>query len=73
VLNFNADGTGRLSAALTAAAISASMLAFAPALRGYMPKFVLGGLLIYLGADTLHKWIVQSRRRLSLTDIYRCW
>ncbi len=31
VLNFNADGTGRLSAALTAAAISASMLAFAPA------------------------------------------
>ena len=68
VLNFNAGGTGRLSAALTAAAISASILAFAPALLGYMPKFVLGGLLIYLGADTLHKWIVQSRRRLSLTE-----
>jgi sulfate permease, SulP family len=30
-----------------------------------MPKFVLGGLLIYLGADILHRWIVQSRRRLS--------
>ncbi len=29
---------------------------------------MLGGLLIYLGADTLHKWIVQSRRRLSLTE-----
>jgi SulP family sulfate permease len=68
VLDFNAGGTGRLSAALTAAAISASMLAFAPALLGYTPKFVLGGLLIYLGADTLHKWIVQSRRRLSLTE-----
>jgi sulfate permease, SulP family len=37
-------------------------------LLGYFPKFVLGGLLIYLGADTLHKWIVQSRRRLSLTE-----
>ena len=67
VLNFSAGGRGRLSG-LTAAAISASMLLFAPLLLGYMPKFVLGGLLIYLGADTLHRWIVQSRRRLSLTE-----
>ena len=67
VLNFTAGGSGRLSG-LTTAAISASMLFFAPVLLGYMPKFVLGGLLIYLGADTLHKWIVQSRRRLSRTE-----
>ena len=38
-------------------------------LLGYMPKFVLGGLLIYLGADQLHKWIVESRRRLSVDRI----
>jgi SulP family sulfate permease len=67
VLNFNGGGTGRLSG-LTSAAISALMLAFAPTLLGYMPKFVLGGLLIYLGADQLHKWIVQSRRRLSVAE-----
>ena len=67
VLNFNSGGTGRLSG-LTVAAISALMLAFAPMLLGYMPKFVLGGLLIYLGADQLHKWIVESRRRLSITE-----
>jgi SulP family sulfate permease len=67
VLNFNGGGTGRLSG-LTVAAISALMLAFAPTLLGYMPKFVLGGLLIYLGADQLHKWIVQSRRRLSVIE-----
>jgi SulP family sulfate permease len=67
VLNFNGGGTGRLSG-LTVAAISALMLAFAPALLGYMPKFVLGGLLIYLGVDQLHKWIVQSRRRLSFIE-----
>ncbi len=67
VLNFNAGGTGRLSG-LTAAAISLLMLSAAPAVLGYMPKFVLGGLLIYLGADLLHKWIVLSRRRLSLTE-----
>ncbi len=67
VLNFNGGGTGRLSG-LTVAAISALMLALAPMLLGYMPKFVLGGLLIYLGADQLHKWIVQSRRRLSMVE-----
>jgi sulfate permease, SulP family len=67
VLNFNAGGTSPLGG-LTVAAISVLMLIFAPALLGYMPKFVLGGLLIYLGADQLHKWIVQSRRRLSLTE-----
>jgi SulP family sulfate permease len=67
VLNFNGGGTGRLSG-LTVAAISVLMLAVAPVLLGYMPKFVLGGLLIYLGADQLHKWIIQSRRRLSVVE-----
>jgi sulfate permease, SulP family len=67
ILNFNNGGSGRRSG-LTVAAISALMLAAAPMLLGYMPKFVLGGLLIYLGADQLHKWIIQSRRRLSFTE-----
>ena len=67
VLNFNGGGTGPLSG-LTVAAVSLLTLVFAPSLLGYMPKFVLGGLLIYLGADALHKWIVQSRRRLSFTE-----
>jgi SulP family sulfate permease len=67
ILNYNGGGTGRLSG-LTVAAISLLMLAFAPVMLGYMPKFVLGGLLIYLGADQLHKWIVQSRRRLSFSE-----
>jgi SulP family sulfate permease len=67
VLNYNGGGTGPLSG-LTVAAISLLMLIFAPSLLGYMPKFVLGGLLIYLGADALHKWIIQSRRRLSVTE-----
>jgi SulP family sulfate permease len=67
VLNFKGGGTGPLSG-LTVAAISTLMLATAPALLGYMPKFVLGGLLIYLGADQLHKWIIQSRRRLLLVE-----
>src|SRR6202035_5801870 len=66
-LNFNGGGSARLSG-LTVAAISALMLAIAPMLLGLMPKFVLGGLLLYLGADALHKWIVESRHRLSKTE-----
>src|SRR6202020_1730300 len=67
VLNFNSGGSSPLSG-FTVAAMSLLLLLFAPTLLGYMPKFVLGGLLIYLAADQLHKWIVQSRRRLSFTE-----
>ena len=64
ILNFSSGGRGRLSG-LAVSALSLLMLAIAPELLGYIPKFVLGGLLLYLGADQLHKWIVESRRRLS--------
>jgi sulfate permease, SulP family len=67
LLNLSSGGTGRLSG-LTDAAVSALMLTVAPTLLGYMPKFVLGGLLIYLGVDQLHKWIIESRRRLSVVE-----
>lgn len=64
ILNFSSGGRGRLSG-LTVACMSLLMLAIAPELLGFMPKFVLGGLLLYLGADQLHKWIIESRKRLS--------
>lgn len=64
VLNFSSGGRGRLSG-LTVAALSLLMLAIAPDMLGFIPKFVLGGLLLYLGADQLHKWIIESRKRLS--------
>lgn len=64
ILNFSTGGRGRLSG-LTVAVLSLLMLAIAPALLGFIPKFVLGGLLLYLGADQLHKWIIESRKRLS--------
>ena len=67
ILSFSAGARGRI-AGLTAAAIALLMLAQATALLGFIPKFVLGGLLIYLGADQLHKWIVESRKRLSFAE-----
>lgn len=67
ILNFGSGGRGRLSG-LTVAAVSFLMLWVAPGLLSHMPKFVLGGLLICLGADQLHKWIVESRKRLTRTE-----
>lgn len=64
LLNYSSGGRGRLSG-LTVAALSLLMLAIAPQLLGFIPKFVLGGLLLYLGADQLHRWIIEARKRLS--------
>jgi len=50
----------------TSARVSTSSISFNPRLSR-----TLGGLLTHLGAGTLHKWIVQSLRQLSLTVLPR--
>jgi sulfate permease, SulP family len=35
---------------------------------GYLPKFLLGGLLFYLGLLFLHEWLVLAWRKLPWTD-----
>lgn len=67
MLNHNSGGSGRLSG-LTVAVAAASVLVFDPALLAYVPRYVLGGLLLYLGIEQLHRWIIDSRKRLSLLD-----
>ena len=67
LLNFNGGATGRLSG-LAVAVIAVLMLVADPALLSFMPKFILGGLLIYLGVDQLNRWIIESRRRLSTIE-----
>jgi SulP family sulfate permease len=49
---------------LTVAAVSAAVLIAEPSFLGYVPKFMLGGLLFYLGADLVYQWLVHSSRRL---------
>ena len=58
-----AGATSRLSG-LTVAAISAAVLVADPSFLGYVPKYVLGGLLFYLGADLVYQWLIHSSRRL---------
>ena len=66
-LNYAAGGRGRLSG-LTTAAVAALMLLVDPAFLAYVPKFALGGLLLYLGGALIHEWLIQSARRLSLIE-----
>jgi SulP family sulfate permease len=58
-----AGAHGRL-AGLTLAAISAALLVVDPAFLGYVPKFVLGGLLIFTGGRLMARWVITTARQL---------
>jgi SulP family sulfate permease len=63
-LTYAAGGRGRICG-LTVAAASALMLAVDPAFLAYVPRFVLGGLLLYLGVNLMYEWLVGAARRIS--------
>jgi sulfate permease, SulP family len=66
-VNYSAGGRGRLCG-LVVAAVCAVVLTADPGFLAYVPKFVLGGLLLYLGASLIYAWLVESARRISLLE-----
>jgi len=58
-----AGATSRISG-LTVAAISAAVLVADPGFLGYVPKYVLAGLLFYLGGGLVYQWIIRSSWQL---------
>jgi len=67
VVNYLAGATSSLSA-ITVAWVAAAGAVVNPNFLGYVPKCVLGGLLFYLGANLLYRWLVDSARRLPLLE-----
>ena len=63
ILVRTAGATSRLSG-LTVAAVSAAILIADPSFLGYVPKYVLGGLLIFLGSGLVYQWMIRSARQL---------
>ena len=63
-LNYNAGGRGRATG-FTVAAFSVAVFAAGPGFLAYAPKFVLGGLLFYMGWNLIQRWLIESARRLS--------
>jgi SulP family sulfate permease len=67
VLLRTAGASTRL-AGLTVAAISAAMIVVDPGFLGYVPKYALGGLLIFLGWGLVYQWLIVSWRQLPLLE-----
>lgn len=63
-LAFKLAGNSRIPT-LCVAASSAAMLGVSPGFLAYVPKCVLGGLLLSLGIDLLYRWLAASSRQLS--------
>ena len=66
-LTYSAGGRSR-ACGLVVAVVSGLMLLVDPAFLAYVPKFVLGGLLLYLGASLMYEWLVDAVRRISLPE-----
>jgi SulP family sulfate permease len=62
-----AGANGRL-AGFTVAAISAAMLVVDPAALAFVPKFALGGLLLFTGGQLAARWLLLSMRQLLPLD-----
>ncbi|MFO1067584.1 MAG: SulP family inorganic anion transporter [Geminicoccaceae bacterium] len=68
MINRMAGATGRLSGVACGLGIAAILAFDGAGLIAYVPKFVLSGLLLYLGGQFLWRWTVAVRRELMLVD-----
>jgi len=59
-----AAGANSRLAGLTLAAISAALLVVNPAFLGVVPKFALGGLLLFTGGRLMARWVIVTARQL---------
>jgi SulP family sulfate permease len=63
-LNYALNKTSRVSG-LVVAAISAASIFINPEILGYIPKCILGGLLITVGYDIVKRWLISSAGQLE--------
>ena len=63
-----AAGAASRLAGFTLAAISAAMLVVDPAFLGYVPKFALGGLLLFTGGRLFARWLIGTAREVPPLD-----
>ena len=58
---------------LISAIVCGVALLFGAGLIGYIPRMVMGGMLLYLGLTFLVEWLVDARRLLPLVDYILVW
>jgi SulP family sulfate permease len=69
LLNWKAGANGSLSG-IVAAFVSAVVLLFGTSFLSYLPKPVLGALLIYLGLSLLMEWVYEGWFKFSRFDFF---
>lgn len=67
ILIRRAGATSRIGG-FTVAAISAAVLVADPSFLGYVPKYILAGLLLFLGAGLVRQWLIESARQMPRID-----
>jgi SulP family sulfate permease len=67
VLNYRAGARGRL-AGLIAGLLCLAALLIGASLLAYIPRPLLGGLLLFLGLNFLDEWVVQGHQKLGRLD-----
>lgn len=56
------------AAGMIAGLVCGSVLFFGSSFLAYVPKPVLGGLLLYIGANLLFRWVIKARSQFSKGD-----
>jgi len=68
LLNFRAGGGSSRWSGYTAALLCGLILLIGPTIIIFVPKLVLGGLLLYLGLSLLREWVIDAQSKLSRLD-----
>lgn len=71
-LAFRLGARTRLVNIITGVVCGAALF-FGASLFGFVPKLLLGGMLVYLGLTFLTEWLIDARRFLPLIDYLLVW
>jgi SulP family sulfate permease len=63
----------RRGPALVAPAFLIGVVAVGGAMLELIPQFVIGGMLLFVGAEFAYEWLWASRRRMSIPDYMLMW
>lgn len=63
----------RRGPAVVAPLVMVVVVVFAGSVLELLPQFVIGGMLLFVGAEFLYDWLWASRRRMSRTDYALLW
>eukprot|EP00742_Colponemidia_sp_Colp-10_P005478 GILJ01005853.1.p1 GENE.GILJ01005853.1~~GILJ01005853.1.p1 ORF type:complete len:736 (-),score=74.78 GILJ01005853.1:355-2562(-) len=72
LLNYNAGATRRLAGFVALVMYIVFFFVGAGSLA-YLPKPVLGGLVLYIGLYLIYEWMIKTCRRFSLGDYIQVW